>query len=84
MLKRTWAGNVIFFNTNANTKPTKIDGGLRSNKVIYSESSGQYSITKNTNGTATLISMSSVPIQINDTLINIQQIQFADKTVNLN
>jgi len=64
--------------------PTKIDGGLGSNKVIYSGLSGQYSVTRNTNGTATVISISAAPIQINDTLTNIQQIQFTDKTISLN
>lgn len=30
------------------------------------------------------MSNSSAPIQVNDTLINIQQIQFTDKTIGLN
>jgi hypothetical protein len=84
MLMRTWAGNDVFYDTNANSKPTKIDGGLGNNKVIYSGSSAQYLVTRNSNGTATVISTSAAPIQVNDTLTNIQQIQFADKTVSLN
>ena len=84
MLMRTWAGNDVFYDTNANTKPTKIDGGLGTNKVIYSGSSAQYSVSRNTNGTATVISLSSAPIQVNDTLTNIHQIQFTDKTISLN
>lgn len=81
---RTWAGNDVFYDTNANSNTTKIDGGLGTNKVIYSGSSAQYSVSRNTNGTATVISLSSAPIQVNDTLTNIQQIQFSDKTLSLN
>jgi len=84
MLMRTWAGNDVFYDTNANSNFTKIDGGLGTNKVIYSGSSGQYSMTRNTNGTVTVISNNSAPIQVNDNLTNIQQIQFTDKTISLN
>jgi hypothetical protein len=84
MLMRTWAGNDVFYDTNANSKPTKIDGGLGNNKAIYSGSSAQYLVTRNSNGTATVMSNSSAPVQVNDTLTNIQQIQFSDKTINLN
>jgi hypothetical protein len=70
--------------TNANAKPSKIDGGLGLNKVIYSGSSSQYSVTRNSNGTSKAISNTSAPIQINDTLKKIQQIQFTDKTISLN
>jgi hypothetical protein len=84
MLMRTWAGNDVFYDTNANSKPAKIDGGLGSNKVIYSGSSDQYSVTRNSNGSDTVISNSSAPIQVNDTLTNIQQIQFSDKAISLN
>jgi hypothetical protein len=84
MLMRTWAGNDVFYDTNANSKPTKIDGGLGTNKVIYSGSSALYSVTRNSNGSSTVISNNSAPIQVNDTLTNIQQIQFTDKTISLN
>ena len=84
MKMRTWAGNDVFYDTNANSKPTTIDGGLGTNKVIYSGSSAQYSVSRNTNGTTSVVSSSSAPIQINDTLTNIQQIQFSDKTLSLN
>ena len=84
MLIRTWAGNDVFYDNNANSKPTKIDGGLGTNKVVYSGSSSQYSVTKNTSGTVSVVSMGSAPIQVNDTLTNIQVIQFSDKQVSLN
>ena len=84
MKMRTWAGNDVFYDTNANSNTTKIDGGLGTNKVIYSGSSAQYSVSRNTNGTTSVVSSSSAPIQINDTLTNIQQIQFIDKTLALN
>ena len=84
MRMRTWAGNDVFYDTNANSKPTTIDGGLGTNKVIYSGSSSQYTVSRNTNGTTTVVSTGSSPIQVNDTLTNIQQVQFSDKMVTLN
>ena len=83
MKMRTWAGNDVFYDINANSKPTTIDGGLGLNKVIYSGSSSQYIVSRNTNGTTSVVSSNSAPIQINDTLTNIQQIQFTDKTITL-
>jgi hypothetical protein len=84
MLMRTWAGNDVFYDTNASSKPTKIDGGLGLNTSVYSGQRSQYSITRNSNGTTTLISLSSAPVQVNDTLKNIQIIQFADQSITLN
>ena len=84
MKMRTWAGNDVFYDTNANSKPTTIDGGLGTNKVVYSGYNSQYTVSRNTNGTTSVVSSSSAPIQINDTLTNIQQIQFIDKTLALN
>jgi hypothetical protein len=84
MLMRTWAGNDVFYDTNANSKPTKIDGGLGLNTTVYSGNKNQYSITRNSDGTTNVVSNSGAPIQVNDTLKNIQIIQFADQSITLN
>ena len=84
MLVHTCLVKYALNDTHANAKPTKIDGDLGSNILVNSGSLGQYSGFRNSNGLATVISNSLAPIQVNDTLTNIQQIQFTDKTISLN
>jgi len=83
MLMRTWAGNDIIYDTNANAKPAHIDGGLGFNTAVYSGASSQYKISINDDGSESVASLSGakVPWAVNDTLVNINQIQFSDSTV---
>jgi len=82
MLMRTWAGNDTFYDTNANTKSAHIDGGLGFNVSIYSDKAANYSV----NSLAGVASGSfevkhtvtnSAP-NIDDTLVNINRLQFTD------
>ena len=81
MIMRTWAGNDIFYDTNANSQQTTIDGGLGSNTSVYSGVLANYTITRNADGTTSVVSKSSAPISVNDKLKNIQRLQFSDTSV---
>jgi hypothetical protein len=80
MLIRTWAGNDTFYDLNANSSPTKIDGGLGLNTAVYSGTYTQYLINKNVDGTISVFG-SNAPVKVNDTLKNIQILKFADQTI---
>jgi hypothetical protein len=63
--------------------PVNIDGGLGFNTAVYSGASSQYKISINDDGSESVASLSGakVPWAVNDTLVNINQIQFSDSTV---
>lgn len=84
MRMRTWAGDDVIYDKNA-AATARIDGGLGSNKCVYSGNYGNYTITKNSDGTYTVVTSggSSYPA-LRDTLVNIQTLQFADRTLSLN
>ncbi len=75
---RTWAGRDIFTDTKANTAPAHIDGGLGLDTSSYSKPSSSYNITRNTDGSARVVGGG-----ISDTLVNVERLQFSDKTVAL-
>lgn len=76
---RTWAGDDTISDQNAVTG-TKIDGGLGKNKVTYSSSSTNYSVTKNNDGSYRVTNTAN---NIDDTLVRIHNIVFTDKTITL-
>jgi serralysin len=75
-LIRTWAGNDKFTDKNVNSAPTHIDGGLGVDTSSYSMPSSFYQITSKNDGGINV----SGP-KILDTLINIERLQFSDKTI---
>ena len=84
MLMRTWAGNDTFYDTNANAAPAHIDGGLGLNTSVYSGQLKDYHITQSLSNVVGVNSVgTSNNPKINDTLVNIERLQFADKTINL-
>ena len=84
VLMRTWAGNDTFYDTNA-AITARIDGGLGSNKCVYSGQSLDYQITKNADGSYTVSTAGSANSpKLTDTLVRIQTLQFSDKVVTLN
>lgn len=76
---RTWAGDDIISDVNANNG-TKIDGGLGKNKVTYSGPSTNYNVVKNNDGSYRVTSSTN---NIDDTLTRIHNIVFTDKTITL-
>ena len=77
-LIRTWAGNDRFSDTNANSAPAHIDGGLGLDTSNYIKPSAIYHITRNADGSATVFGNG-----LSDTLVNIERLQFSDKTIAL-
>lgn len=75
-LMRTWAGSDTFTDTNANTAPAHIDGGLGLDTSCYSKPSSSYYVTRNADGSASVVGNG-----ISDTLVNIERLQFSDRTV---
>jgi RTX calcium-binding nonapeptide repeat (4 copies) len=65
----------------ANTSDT-IDGGGGTNTVVYRSASNYYTVTKQADGSWVVVS--GVTAEGPDTLKNIQNIQFSDKTISLN
>lgn len=78
-LMRTWAGDDVIYDTNANGA-THIDGGFGVNKCVYSGNEADYSIVNNADGSVNVISLQH---SIDDTLVNIQTVEFSDGTVEL-
>jgi hypothetical protein len=81
----TWSGNDTIYDTGANpTLPTHIDAGAGSNTAVYSGDWSQYFVRVNGDGSVTV---SDVPgdglVQVRDTLVNIQTLQFADRSVSV-
>jgi hypothetical protein len=84
MIMRTWAGNDTFYDTNANATAAHLDGGLGSNTSVYSDKAANYSVTSLTNGSYEVkhTVTNSAP-NIDDTLVNINRLQFTDTMVAL-
>jgi hypothetical protein len=59
----------------------KIDGGGGTNTVVYRSNSTNYTITYNTDGSVTVLGNATA--EGPDTLVNIQTLQFADKTISI-
>ena len=78
MLIRTWAGDDIFRDNNANSSTTNIDGGSGKDTAIYSNKSSSYQYTNN-GGTWTVTN--STLKTGKDTLKNIERLQFTDKSI---
>jgi hypothetical protein len=78
MLMRTWAGNDTFYDTNASSSPTSIDGGLGTNTSVYSGKFADYTIAQNADGTVTVKGNG-----LADRLKNIQRLVFSDVTIAL-
>jgi hypothetical protein len=78
MLMRTWAGKDTIRDTNANTSPAHIDGGLGIDTASYSKAASTYQIVRNSDGSAKVTGNS-----IADTLVNIERLKFADATLAL-
>ena len=76
---RTWAGDDTISDQNA-VSGTRIDGGLGKNKVTYSGTSTNYSVTKNSDGSYRVTNNANT---IDDTLVRIHNIVFTDKTITL-
>ncbi len=76
-LMRTWAGDDTIYDTGANAVAS-INGGLGTDKCVYSSAASVYSITRNADSTTTVKNAS-----LTDTLTNIERVQFADITMNL-
>jgi hypothetical protein len=78
LLMRTWAGNDIIYDTNANTKSAHIDGGLGYNTAVYSDKSSSYVLSLQ-NGSLEVkhIRLNSAP-NVDDNLVKIQTIKFSD------
>lgn len=76
MLMRTFAGNDVFHDVNANTTAS-IDGGLGLDMSVYSQSRAAYTIAAS--GDAHTVTRSGLA----DTLRNIERLQFADRKVAL-
>ncbi len=82
-LIRTWAGNDVFHDKNANSVPAHIDGGLGFNTSIYSDVLKNYTVNQvapNVYEVRHLVS-SGAP-SVDDTLVNIQKLQFSDSSIN--
>ena len=75
---RTWAGNDTFYDTNANSQAAHIDGGLGNNTSIYTDASNAYAIIINKNSIEVKHNRIDAAPNVDDTLVNIQSIKFAD------
>lgn len=82
-LMRTWAGNDVFSDANANAAPAHIDGGLGFDVARYGGRFDQYQLSRQADGSVTVASSGPGPVAVHDTLVNIEQLQFADVAVSL-
>jgi hypothetical protein len=76
MIMRTWAGNDVIYDTNANTGLTTINGGIGVDTSSYSKSYSSYKITLNSDGRANVTGNG-----LADTLTNVERLTFADKKI---
>ena len=85
MLMRTWAGNDRFFDKNANTSPAHIDGGLGSDIAIYSGLRSDYLVKfiESNNFQIKLNAKNQTLPLVEDTLVNVERLQFTDKSIAL-
>ncbi|MRD55323.1 hypothetical protein GH816_02040 [Betaproteobacteria bacterium LSUCC0115] len=80
---RTWAGNDTFYDANANSGSTHIDGGLGLNKSIYSGLRSNYNLDLDFfDGSKSVVSITgNDQMEINDLLANIQRLEFVDRKI---
>lgn len=74
-IMRTWAGNDLFKDINANTSAS-INGGLGIDTSIYSGKASDYKLTHNADGSITVKGLA-----LTDQLTNIERLQFSDRSV---
>ena len=84
-LLRTWAGNDSLNDVNTNTLPAHIDGGIGLDTSIYSGSIKDYKIKSlgNSSYEVQLSSATGNLPRIDDTLLNVERLKFADINVAL-
>lgn len=84
-LLRTWAGNDSFNDFNANSLPAHIDGGIGIDTSNYSGTSRDYKIKSlgNSSYEVWLSSSATNFPRIDDTLVHIERLKFADSTIAL-
>lgn len=80
VLMRTWAGNDVFYDTNANVSPAHIDGGLGLNTSVYSDLVKKYAVSVTTTSIE-IKHKGTASTSIDDTLVNIQKLQFSDASL---
>jgi len=86
MLMRTWAGDDVFADVHANAAPAHIDGGLGLDTAQYGGTFGDYAVTHQADGSFVVATKGGAPasvVRVNDTLVNIEQLRFADQAVSL-
>jgi len=84
MLMRTWAGNDTFYDANANSSAAHLDGGLGLNTSVYSDKAQNYSVNSLGDGSFEVKhTVLNVAPKIDDTLVNIQRLQFTDTNIAL-
>jgi hypothetical protein len=83
-LMRTWAGSDVVMDTNANSSPAHIDGGLGVNTAVYSDVSTNYSIKSlGSQGFGVKHTASNAFPNVDDTLVNFQYLKFSDTVMNI-
>lgn len=80
MLMRTWAGNDTIYDTNASSGATSIDGGIGLDTVVYSGKRSDYTIT---NSGSSIVIHANSSAKGDDTIVNIERLQFLDRSVAL-
>jgi Ca2+-binding RTX toxin-like protein len=79
-LIRSLAGDDFIYDANKSQSATHIDGGLGIDTCFYSGLSSSYTITKTSTG---YIVEDNADLYGADTLINIEKLQFSDKSISL-
>jgi hypothetical protein len=79
-LMRTFAGNDSITDLHANGA-THIDGGLGTDTVTYSGKFGGYQVSRQADGSYKVGGGGSGAPQVQDTLVNVERIKFADTSV---
>ncbi len=84
-LIRTWAGNDIFKDKNANSSPAFINGGLGIDTSVYLGAAKDYLMKSlgNSSFEIKLTSGPSVVPKVSDTLTSIERLKFSDKSIAL-
>ena len=82
-LIRTWAGNDIFKDKNANSSPALINGGLGIDTSVYLGAAKDYLMKSLGNSSFEIRLTSGLTIvpKVSDTLSNVERIQFNDKSI---
>jgi hypothetical protein len=85
MLLRTWAGNDSFTDNNPNATPARVDGGIGIDTSIYTGAVKDYKITKLNKYSyeITLVNTTKNLPKIDDTVLNIERLKFADTRIAL-